>query len=88
MARRRRSEEQRNNRKLDVVSRAGLLLLIGVVALAGEGGILAVEHLAMSTSKQQTPLPTAPSVSRPKPPKVLPLSLVKKGGSNSPEVRK
>jgi hypothetical protein len=82
------SEEQRNNRKLDVVSRAGLLLLIGVVALAGEGGILAVEHLAMSTSKQQTPPPAAPSVSRPKPPKVLPLSLVKKGGSNPPEVRK
>jgi hypothetical protein len=32
------SEEERNNRKLDVVSRAGLLLMIGVVALACEGG--------------------------------------------------
>jgi hypothetical protein len=42
------SEEERNNRKLGVVSRAGLLLMIGVVALAGEGGILAVEHLVVS----------------------------------------
>jgi hypothetical protein len=41
----------RNNRKLDVVSRAGLLLMIGVVALACEGGTLAVEHLAISTPK-------------------------------------
>jgi hypothetical protein len=80
------SEEQRNNRKLDVVSRAGLLLLIGVVALAGEGGTIALEHLAMSTPKQQSPRPTAPSVSRPQPPQVLPLSLVKKGGSNPPKV--
>lgn len=45
------SEEERNSRKLGVVSRAGLLLMIGVVALAGEGGILAVEHLAMSTPR-------------------------------------
>jgi hypothetical protein len=45
------SEEERNNRKLGVVSRAGLLLMIGVVALACEGGTLAVEHLAMSTPK-------------------------------------
>ena len=42
------SEEERNNRKLGVVNRAGLLLMIGVVALAGEGGILAIEHLTMS----------------------------------------
>ncbi len=45
------SEEESNNRKLGVVNRAGLLLMVGVVALAGEGGILAVEHLAMSTSR-------------------------------------
>ena len=45
------SEEESNNRKLDVVSRAGLLLMIRVVALAGEGGTLAVEHLAMSTPR-------------------------------------
>jgi len=45
------SEEERNNRKLGVVSRAGLLLMIGVVTLACEGGILAVAHLAMSTPK-------------------------------------
>ncbi len=45
------SEEGCNNRKLNVVSRAGLLLLIGVVALAGEGAILAVEHLAASAPK-------------------------------------
>jgi hypothetical protein len=43
------SEEERNNRKLGVVSRAGLLLMIGVAALACEGGTVAVEHLAMST---------------------------------------
>lgn len=36
---------------LGVVSRAGLLLMVGVVALAGEGGTLALEHLAMSTPK-------------------------------------
>jgi hypothetical protein len=45
------SEEERNNRKLGVASRAGLLLMVGVVALAGEGGTLALEHLAMSTPK-------------------------------------
>jgi hypothetical protein len=45
------SEEERNNRKLGIVSRAGLLLMIGVVALAGESGILAVAHLAMSAPK-------------------------------------
>jgi hypothetical protein len=45
------SEEERNNRKLDVVSSAGLLLLICVIALAGEGGTLAVEHLVLSTTK-------------------------------------
>lgn len=45
------SEERCNNRKLDVLSSAGLLLLVGVVALAGEGGILAVEHLAVSAPK-------------------------------------
>jgi hypothetical protein len=45
------SEEERNNRKLGVVSRAGLLLMIGVAALACEGGTVAVEHLAMSTPK-------------------------------------
>jgi hypothetical protein len=45
------SEEERNNRKLDVVSRAGLLLMVGVVALACESGTLAIEHLAMSISK-------------------------------------
>jgi hypothetical protein len=45
------SEEERNNRKLNVVSRAGLLLMIGVVVLACEGGTLAVEHLATSTPK-------------------------------------
>jgi hypothetical protein len=45
------SEEERNNRKLGVVSRAGLLLMIGVAALACEGGTVAVEHLGMSTPK-------------------------------------
>jgi hypothetical protein len=45
------SEEESNNRKLGVISRAGLLLMVGVVALACEGGILAVAHLAMSARK-------------------------------------
>jgi hypothetical protein len=91
------SEEQRNNRKLDVVNRAGLLLLVGVFALAAEGGTLAVEHLAMSTSKQQASQPIMPKsnlpvsdpvVARPKPPDRLTLGPIKKGGSGPPVVRK
>jgi hypothetical protein len=46
------AEEETNNRKLDVVNRAGLLLTIGVFALAAGGGTLAVEYLAMGTLKQ------------------------------------
>ncbi len=45
------SEESCNNRKLDVLGRAGLLLLVGVIALAGEGGILAIQNLSVSGPK-------------------------------------
>jgi len=91
------AEEDRNNRKLSVVNRAGLLLMIGVFALAGEGATLAVEHLGMSSAKNQPSSPPAPSAPpkdvhpparRPKPPAKLPLGLVKKGGSPPSEVRK
>ncbi len=84
------SEEARNNRKLDVVNRAALLLMIGVLALAGEGGTLAVQHLAMSNSaKQLSSVVAAPAASqpgiakptlpRPTPPERLQLGPLKKG---------
>jgi hypothetical protein len=47
------SEETHNNRKLNVIGRAGVLLLVGVVVLAGEGGILAIEHLATNAPAKQ-----------------------------------
>lgn len=91
------SEEQRNNRKLDIVSRAGLLLLIAVLALAGEGGTLAVRQVVMANPKQHSPQSQAPQSDkpasgavpsagseRPKPPDSLALGLVKKGGSGPP----
>lgn len=68
-----------------------------VAFFAAEGGTLAVEHLAMSTSKQQASQPIMPKsnlpvsdpvVARPKPPDRLTLGPIKKGGSEPPVVRK
>ena len=83
------SEEVRNNRKLDVVNRAALLLMIGVLELASEGGTLAVQHLIMSGPAKQSSSVVAPAASRPgvvrptlsrhTPPEKLPLGLLKKG---------
>ncbi len=90
------SEERRNNRKLDIVSRAGLLLMIAVLALAGEGGTLAVRQVAMTNPKQLPSQPGRPAGSavppagaeRPKPPVSLPLGSIEKGGYEPPGVRK
>ena len=84
------AEEARNSRKLDVVNRAGLLLLIGVFALAGEGATLAVQHVAApkNPTPSNSPRPTAkPGEQRPKPPAKLPVGTIKKGNRDSPSTK-
>jgi hypothetical protein len=85
------TEEQRNDRKLEVLQRAGLLLMTGVLALACEGATLAVDQLAMNSKVQQNSQPSGSTAlgdaERPKPPTSLPLGLVKKGGPEPPEGR-
>jgi hypothetical protein len=84
------AEEQRNNRKLDVIQRAALLLMLGVLALTCEGATIAVDHMSAREKPNQQPVSsTATSgTERPKPPASLPLGVHKKSGSEPFEVRK